>query len=866
MIRSKALRFLVLLLLGLAFVACSSDGGDDMAEGEQGTPDEAGMQTQENVQPQEQVDEEMALAIADAQRRTAIVNDLIAKAEAAANAGDHLKAHEYYRQALDYDPTNRRASTGYDAMTKLLMDERPKTDKFNAVVAKQQEIQVKAAHYYREGIKARAENRLADAVDNLDRAYQLLKYNESPLATDLNADFVKKVLDDTRELKDRHDRMAAQREQEQIARMKREEEERERLQLQRRKRALWENLLDKFEAEEYDRVERIADAILKLDYKDVDAARIKEAARQARRAIARERNVSDLREEWVTTFMDIKSKMVPETGIIGFPSEEKWKEISARGPIQLSRAAVEDISDADRAVRDALANTVLPKVDWSAKTFAEVIDELTSQTNVNIFATPEARTAGEDAGELGLEFTQIAAEDALAALCGRTELVFTTEGGLVKIQTKAEASKNKVVEFYNVRDLVNGIRNFPGVQLNLNASGVGGGEEALEEEDTEPTRTLEMEGLINLLKTVDPGWDDDENNRIDPMNETGVLIVKQTPAYHRLIRRVLEDLRRNTGVQVAIEARFITVENNFLQEIGVDLRGLGDDTAGVGVAGPGTNRSFDDFGQAGNGFGSPSAPLGIGTGNDSGVFFSDRNGNTDVRGRVENLFDESLGNPATLDSSGGTSFQFAYLDDVQLEAILRAVQKYERTNTVTAPRLLMHNTQRAHLMVLNEVSYVKDFDVEIAQASTIADPVIDKIREGVILDVRPIVSHDRRYITLELRPTVATLIKPIRTFTTQLGVGAAVTFQLPELQKQAVNTTVVIPDGGTLLLAGMKFAEEKTLDSGVPILRDIPVVGFFFSRDGKATSMKDLIILLKVEIVIGSELEPNPEDETELLR
>jgi type II secretory pathway component GspD/PulD (secretin) len=173
---------------------------------------------------------------------------------------------------------------------------------------------------------------------------------------------------------------------------------------------------------------------------------------------------------------------------------------------------------------------------------------------------------------------------------------------------------------------------------------------------------------------------------------------------------------------------------------------------------------------------------------------------------------------------------------------------------------MVYNTQRANLTVLNEVSYVKDYDVEIAQASVVADPVIDKIREGIVLDVRPIVSHDRRFVTLELRPTVATLIRPIRNFQTQLGVGAAVTIQLPELHKESVNTTVVMPDGGTLLLGGMKFAEERLMDSGIPILKDIPLLSFFFSRRGKYTNLKDLIVLLKVKIVIMEELEPQESD------
>jgi type II secretory pathway component GspD/PulD (secretin) len=177
-------------------------------------------------------------------------------------------------------------------------------------------------------------------------------------------------------------------------------------------------------------------------------------------------------------------------------------------------------------------------------------------------------------------------------------------------------------------------------------------------------------------------------------------------------------------------------------------------------------------------------------------------------------------------------------------------------NTVTAPKLVVTNTQRANITVINHVAYVKDFDVEIAQAAVIADPIVDVVREGVILDVRPTISSDRRFVTLELRPTVATLVRPIRTFTTTLGTGAAVTFEVPELRKQSLKTTVVMPDGSTLLLGGLKFFEEQDFEAGVPILKDIPVVSFLFSRKGKYTSIQDLIILLKVKILVPNELEP----------
>ncbi len=860
--KSTAL-FSALLVAFLMLQACSSDDGQSKsaANEEEGMAQEGGMQ-----------DSGMERAKAQEENLAQTVSELIKHAGNAANEGRHAEAKAMYRRALDFDPSNVEASRGYKAMVGVLSGA-TQEEPFDLAVARTQERQAKAQFYFHRGLEARSEDRLGEAVDDLDRAYQLLKFSQSPLAIDLNADVVKRALDDTREQKDRKDRMRNQTEAEELARRARLEEDRERKELDRQLKALWGALLDTFEREQYKRAENIAAKILELDWKDTNAQRLQEAARRARHAMARGETMANTTHEWDRAFMEIQEAMLPPATDIGFPNARTWKRIADRGPIQIARQAVAEETEADRTVRERMANTILPKVDWNGKVLSEVVAELQSQTNVNIVVSAEATTAAEDVGELDVEFTQFTAADALANVCSKLEITYTIERGMVRVQTKEESRKNKVIEFYDVRDLVSPIRSFPGVQINLNASGVGDDTEE-EDADDEPNMAIEMDRLVEIIKAaVDPAWDEDDGNRLDP--RAGTLIVRQTPAKQRLVRKLLNDLRKNTGIQVAIESRFITVENNFLQDIGIDLRGLGDDTGGVGVPGPGRNNIFDDFGQANVGFGTnlnqnvgfgtPSNPVGIGTGNDSGVFFSDREGNYDVRARTENLFDEVLGDPRTLDNSGGVSFQFAYLDDVQLEAILRAVQKYERINTVTAPKLMVYNTQRAHLMVLNEVAYVKDFDVEIAQAAVIADPIIDKVREGVVLDVRPIVSHDRRYVTLELRPTVATLVRPIRTFTTQLANGSAVTLQLPELRKQAINTTVVVPDGGTLLLGGMKFAEEKTLDSGVPILKDVPILGYFFSRQGKSSNMKDLIILLKVKIVILSELEPTGDSVRDLL-
>ncbi|MCA9000990.1 MAG: hypothetical protein KDB61_03635, partial [Planctomycetes bacterium] len=281
------------------------------------------------------------------------------------------------------------------------------------------------------------------------------------------------------------------------------------------------------------------------------------------------------------------------------------------------------------------------------------------------------------------------------------------------------------------------------------------------------------------------------------------------------------------------------------EDIGVHFRGLG--PPGLGVNG----QQFNDFGDP-----AQAAELAseLGRTNDLGAYFDDGQ-DGDFRARMENLYDRQLGSDE-FRGSGGLSFQWTFLDDMQLELVLRAVSKSERIELVTAPRLLVANSARSHLAVLNQVSYVQDFDVEIAQASSIADPVVRVTHEGVILDVRPVVSADRRFVTMELRPTVARLKRPIAERVTTLGSQTSVTIQLPEIEYQRVRTTIPIPDGGTVMLGGMKEIERQDYASGVPILNKVPILSALFERKGTFVSNRKLLILLKADIVIPSEHEP----------
>ena len=608
------------------------------------------------------------------------------------------------------------------------------------------------------------------------------------------------------------------------------------------------------ERQSYQVAENLANEVLTIDRGNDAAKRLREIARDARFAAADDELQRRLLEEWKYVFADLRDAYTPQTAHYTFP--ESWNDVqSKRTPRHLSQSATTDEDPRTQDIRNRL-EAERTTVAFSETPIDEAVDYLRRVSGTNIVVLPSA-VEGKSDDELVIDL-RLNSEDSVASILNTITklkgLAWNIEDGVVQITTPEEAMGDYVVRLYDVKDLATPIVNFPADEINLDPSG----EAVFEEDVPEPVAAFELDAIGDLItnnvdRTV---WEED--GTVSPL-EPGTLVIKAPADTHAKVQALLDGLRGAGGLQVSIETRFITVEDNFLREVGVDLRGLGDNTGGVGVAGKGgvpgvggitVPSTFDDLF-----FGSAGTPGGIGTSNDTGLFYN-LNSDGDIRARFENLFDSALGKPGVLTSLGGFSFQGTMIDDTQLEVILRAVEKSDRQTVVVAPRLTAYNGQRANVTVLNQLSYIADFDVEIAQLSQIGDPIVQTLRDGVMLDLRPTVTADRRFITMELRPTVALLQRPIATFSTTLANGPPVTIQLPELRVQRIRTTVTMPDGGTLMLGGLKFFEERRLNSGVPWLSKIPLATFFFSRRGTYLEKRNLLVLIRAHILRPEENEP----------
>ena len=81
------------------------------------------------------------------------------------------------------------------------------------------------------------------------------------------------------------------------------------------------------------------------------------------------------------------------------------------------------------------------------------------------------------------------------------------------------------------------------------------------------------------------------------------------------------------------------------------------------------------------------------------------------------------------------------------------------------------------------------------------------------------------------------------------------TIQLPTLATTQISTVVSVPDGGTVLLGGIKTLSEGRTERGVPFLSNIPYVNRLFKNVGIGREADNLMLMVTPRIIIQSEEE-----------
>jgi type II secretory pathway component HofQ len=616
-----------------------------------------------------------------------------------------------------------------------------------------------------------------------------------------------------------------------------------------RKRANVEALIQQsqvaFEARQFQRSQDLAQRALDIEPHNTIAYEMHNAAVKAARDSSND-DFFQQRMKAIRIMMEADEDLkIPQTEVLRMDAET-WDRANRRVSAG-STAAIADPQD--EAVREQVRTTQVGRISYTEETgdFKEVVKNLSLITGIQIITTPEANeiiTAESLKVQIDL-VSSITLANFLDYMVSRSaNLAWTVRNGVVVIGNKSQAAGTIVTKVVAVKDLIfkqtqflpPRIRDIPGE----------GAEDTPRtgSEGDDPVAGIELADLVTVLKEAsDLTYWNTEGVDLRP-EDSGLLTIKASPEMVARVEGLLKDMRRHQTPIVTIDSKFLTISRNFLQEIGIDFRGLG------GSGNKGDVVTLDDFtnglqnntsrGLDNAGTGDPAAnPL-------AGAFYND-GGDGDIRARTENFFTSDLGR--ALSPTGGLTAGWTLIDDTQLNVLLRAVEKRQDGEVVNSQILSVVNKGRGHVAVINQTAYVRDFDVEVAQAAFIADPKVDVIQDGIVLDVSPVIQNDRKYITLNLNPTVAELQRPIPTFTTSLaGSTLPVTVQLPNLTVTNFSSTVRVPDGGTVLLGGLRQVLTKERRAEVPVLARLPLISFLFKQEGTADENRSLMVMVRAQI------------------
>ena len=842
------------LCLTLLVAGCrSSSPRDDDQPAEAPLEAETGMEGQEGepeIAPREALDQEWERLSLEEQKRAFLVEQHIEKARELRDALRLTEAEAEIAAALELDPDNATAQAMRQELNALqgrggVADQSVSDELQREYELKQQQLVEEARDNIRRGNVYLARGQYDQAIVEFNLALDHIRW--APFSVDWQ-DLDKRareLLETAKSQKEIADATAREEAERNALAQLKEIEEAER----NRQRQIVATMLDQaiaaFRAERYDDAIEYANRVLREEPRNERALDIRDTAFRAGREKVRDDYLRNKREQYQRWQEDMLELRVPYNEVVTLPDEDFWNQITelrARRPgIDLSTY----VDPTEVELRNRLDTTsVLGLRIEDEESLTAVVDAVRVITDLPLVVDPLAEQAAVDDGVVyDINLTApLPASKVLNLIDGLSgaNVTWTVRHDAIIFTTTEKARGELEIYNHDVQDLIFGLTDFLGPRIDrlrlvddLEDEDGGGPFGGIGERPT----INEPDDLATLVQdnVANGTWSDEG---VSIQIEAGNMVVVHTPAVQMQVRQFLEDLRRFSASLVTIESKFMTIADNFLQEIGVDFRGIDN---------PGTPfTDLDDVTFTDASLGLDNSGDGVTPQPPSSGFFYDDGGDGDFKGRTENLFDSPLGSALT--NIGGLTAQWTFLNDLQLSAILRLVEKNENIELINDQVLSVHNTQRAFVTVINQRAYVQDFDVEVAQFQAIADPVINVLTEGIVLDVRPTIHHDRRYLTLEIQPTVARVVSLTDFSTTLAGQTAAVTFQLPELEVQSVFTTAVVPDGGSILIGGLSRVRNIERRAEVPWIANVPLVGFFFKTEGFNDEKSSLMIMIRAWI------------------
>ncbi|TMQ50482.1 MAG: type II and III secretion system protein, partial [Candidatus Eisenbacteria bacterium] len=169
--------------------------------------------------------------------------------------------------------------------------------------------------------------------------------------------------------------------------------------------------------------------------------------------------------------------------------------------------------------------------------------------------------------------------------------------------------------------------------------------------------------------------------------------------------------------------------------------------------------------------------------------------------------------------------------------------QHRKANIISNPRICTVDNREAKILVGQKIPLIVQ---DVA-----GNPVSQLQTIGIQLKVTPHLTEDKKVI-MDLHPEVSDL-------STQSTVQGGVIINTSE-----ADTRVMVDDGQTAVIGGLIRTNESQVRRGVPLLKDLPLLGMLFRSNSAVQQNRELIIFVTPKIVTGmASNQSNPGNQNE---
>jgi type IV pilus assembly protein PilQ len=180
----------------------------------------------------------------------------------------------------------------------------------------------------------------------------------------------------------------------------------------------------------------------------------------------------------------------------------------------------------------------------------------------------------------------------------------------------------------------------------------------------------------------------------------------------------------------------------------------------------------------------------------------------------------------------------------QYKSVIDLLRTIGDTKILSSPRIIALNNQEARILVGTKDAYITSTVTQSGTGTAVTSQSVNFVDVGIKLYVTPTVSRDG-FVTMKIRPEISSAES--RSILSQ-----GLETEIPIVTTSEAETVVTIKDGVTVIMGGLRKDEHNKTVQKVPLMGDLPFVGFFFRNTSDEIRKTELVILITPHIMTGA--------------